>query len=703
MKGENSSPSGMESPNNVGGVGSEEEIRDLYNPEIKNLADIENLTPLGQLEYLAGVVEASDTDIWYAVFEAGHILDSMAEDDHFSPLIRTVASGLKSVTELNNDYRRPEQYEAAVLDESFGYYSIATPDMIPLGILGEQEEDMNETEIKSELKQIEKQLSGLPDEIQGDTTVEKTWRYLNSRYNELQFALGMIYFRRSQTRLHNEFPSVPREKQLVRIAPDAVATVDFQKKYDNEESDFSFGASIETILGENGHNVSELSDDTYFGLDAESISFLKIVHGNNYIKSFIQETIGIALNKIPIKSQACLLKFMTGANNARFDILCSALQKIENKNLRIKLLENFVAADFGEDFGDALLDIANSSRISGEQLEEILDKVSSCRESIREISGLYDKFDSGVFASQYARAANERLTDAITVFREIANNGSAQANLGWPGAVEFDYNKAMEALNYEAKSLDIISGTLGDVASGKDGAFAEPVLSPDAHRGRSLYNFYSPDHGYALLYTRPEGAGSFDSSFEYGKNRSRYDKSSSNVGVEASISLIVNPVDPFALPNPFKPNAKAIKNPNFYDPSTMDKVSALRIDREGRIPGAPADDLDRDPVNPNGTVSVDLAAIGDRVDTPSGKIARLLSVGGALRTGDDNSALNHNTHWFDQAKYGTDKGFKRLVDYIDSMAKEWCGSLPPGKNEGFRGAMRTAKKKMGNYARKAAA
>ena len=56
----------------------------------------------------------------------------------------------------------------------------------------------------------------------------------------------------------------------------------------------------------------------------------------------------------------------------------------------------------------------------------------------------------------------------------------------------------------------------------------------------------------------------------------------------------------------------------------MNKVSAIRLDREGRTSEMAADDPNRSPINPEGIVSVDLAAIGDRADTPSGKIANYI-------------------------------------------------------------------------------
>lgn len=489
-----------------------------------------------------------------------------------------------------------------------------------------------------------------------------------------------------QMKLHQEFPELPSDQWLTKIAPDVMGSFP--------------GGRLDVIADKSGNRASLLdyTKENGFGIDKNTATLIGMAHKPE-VKETIDAELGLDLAEVPLDSQIQLLKFMAEAGDDRYDRLCEGLHKVDEQ-VRLKLAEGFLATDFGEDFGDALLEIAESKRISGEQLEEILDSVESCRESIHGITGLYEGFDKQ-FAGSYARATNERLTDAIVAFQQIARSGVAEADLGWFGGAEFSYDEAIEALELEAKSLGIINGTLHDVNTGKRGAFAERVLRPEYYSQFSLYNFYSPEHGYVLLYTRPEGSGTFDETIEYGKYRSKYDERNNNAGVEASISMIVNPVDPFSLPKPYKPDRRAVKNPHFYDPSTMDKVSAIRLDREGRAPGAPADDPERNPMNKVGTISVDLAAINDRADTPSGKIARLFSVGNKIRgdvTGVD-SALNHNTHWFDQGRYGTADGFKELVKHIDTLANEWCAKRKPGRDsESFRKLLR----EFGQRARRAA-
>lgn len=666
-------------------VGPTPIFEELYNIGVEGYEDLKQAKPSEQLKYLLSLIEAAEADSFYGFFYAHKIFKKIAESDEFSPLIRLTAKiggGLKE--EARDGYHEPSP---KVVDdfENYGYSSIEYTRY--RGILSPEQEKMNEEEIRSRIDELEKEDDESVDPYQ--------WM---SEMTALEFALQKIYFKKNQVRLHDEFPSLPKESELVKVASDAAAIVESEDKY-GEESETPPNALLSQVFYKDGHIAINFAEKNFFDLDKDTAICFAAVHGDKIIKKTIEEKLDFALVDIPLKAQLQLLKFMTEANNERFDKLCNVLQKMNNQQLKEALLENFVAVDFGEDFGDALLEIAESGRLNNEEKEKIFDKINSCRESIRQIAELYAGKDDGQFTREYARAANERLTDAIAVFREIAKNGVASADLGWAGTPEFNYESAMEALGYETRSLEIISGVLNDVRAGKEGAFAEVVLPPNSSSlatQRTFYNLYSPDYGYVLLHTRSEGAGSFDPSLEYGKARSRYNTDSTNVGIEASISLITNPVDPFAIPNPYKPDPRVVKNLNIYDPSTMDKVSAIRIDREGRTYGMSADDNRRDPVSEKGMVSVDLAAIGDRADTPSGKIARLISVGGKLREDilQTTSSLNHNTNWFDHEKYGTSSGFGELVKYLDDMVLEWCKNSPPDKdkNNSFAALIEKAKK-----------
>ena len=492
---------------------------------------------------------------------------------------------------------------------------------------------------------------------------EKSKEGIESRQRSIKLQLAIDSFAESR--------SFPSDNYKI-VASDAIMVTDRAT------------GEVEFISNDGKHESNSIK------ISSENAELIRLMH-NKEITTLINDRLGLNLNDISLRSQVQLLRFMTAKLEDRFNSICSALKNTDEKN-RLKLAEAFFAVGFGADFGDSLIDIANSKNFSPDQLGNILNNINSCRKSIHNITELYKDFDNGDFARQYSRAANERLTDVLAVFRRVANSSDRKPiQLGWAGNFYPDYRNANEALEYETKSLEIVSGTLGDVQNHEKGAYAEVVIAPEEGNARTVYNFYSPNHGYVLAYTRPLAAERFDASFEYGKE---------DVGVEASMSLITNPKDPFTILDPFRPKPYIVKDRDRYDPKRMDKISAIRIDREGRFLKEAPNSPYKSPIRRQGTVSVDLAAINDRSDTPSGKIARLISAGNALRAMDrkTQTTLNHNTNYFDQAKYGTESGFEQLVNYIDSVFTKWCNDTPPKSNEGYVGLLKTAARKRGRKA-----
>ena len=79
-------------------------------------------------------------------------------------------------------------------------------------------------------------------------------------------------------------------------------------------------------------------------------------------------------------------------------------------------------------------------------------------------------------------------------------------------------------------------------------------------------------------------------------------------------------------------------------------------------------------------------------------------MGGKLReeTHGKESSLNHNTKWFDQESYGTEDGFRGLVEYVDAIVTKWChGNKPGDKVDSFTKRKREVSRARGHKARAA--
>lgn len=412
-----------------------------------------------------------------------------------------------------------------------------------------------------------------------------------------------------------------------------------------------------------------------------------------------------------------LLKLSTAAEG-RFGSLCSTLNSL-NPILHRPLVENFVAENFGEDFGNSLLEIVNSERLTEGEKEQVLSSINSCRKSIDIITKWYYNIDSddGELTKYLASAADESLTDIVSVFQKISQDGKAEVEQEADGTFSFSYESAIKALRYEELSLEIINETVQDIADQIPGAYAEVIMRADdssATRMRNIYNLFSPNHGYVLLKTRAEGSLSFDPLIEYGALKHSRDTNDQNNGTEASIIFITNPVDPFTLPTPFKEAPRTNRDsPSLAghelvaektEPHPMKKENIIEEMREkykqGRVNAFCI--LRNGPVAQEGDISVNLSIADDGTDTPSGRIAQLIACGNKLRARSKQNLDQYNTEW---RRWGNTEEFAKLVRDIETKIGYLAKICPPKEGEGLTASwvklqMKSKKQRRGKKAAK---
>ncbi|MGB4761851.1 MAG: hypothetical protein WBP12_00675 [Candidatus Saccharimonas sp.] len=356
---------------------------------------------------------------------------------------------------------------------------------------------------------------------------------------------------------------------------------------------------------------------------------------------------GIRLEDIPLAAQFQLVKFAGTRSSADFERLTEVCARKLTSAERQPFLEAFLSAEFGDDYGEMVLSIAEHA--PPDQTRDILQTINQFREHSAKIARWYAEYDPEL-ARATEMAMNERLTDALYAIEELARSGKLEVDVA-PHRNNPDYENdgrfmmkleslesGMEVLHALEKSLELQHTviTSPDVSVSR-------VVDEDTEQFM-IYRFSSAEHGDALLYIRPEGAKGYDRDFEYGNRR----------GVEASISFIVNPTDPHHL--------RSDKDPHGV---------SIRFDREGRIVGESPFSEDRDPTRLDGIISLDISSeLGDGRYTPV-KIGRLIAAGNILRAeriGTEIS-LHHNTNYLDQQVYGNRGGFAKLAVYVAHMAE----------------------------------
>ena len=356
-----------------------------------------------------------------------------------------------------------------------------------------------------------------------------------------------------------------------------------------------------------------------------------------YILGRIMDETGIELLSLELESQQRLFEFMMKSDDGRYQRLIKVARDLPHDESAI-LAKAFLSTEFGDDHGEAILDIAENA--TTEQSTKIFETVNSLRQRSHEYAEMFASIDPE-FAKQTEKALNERTTDMLTALQEVAVNGS----------LDEDVSPARNTPGHESNGdFDSKLGSLDEaieVFGNLDKTFAkqQEILQADdlqiSHVNEdssqfTLYRFNSKTEGNMLLYVRPEGAYGYDRAVEYGNH----------AGVEASMSFVVDPVNPRKL----------------LLPKSADGVS-IRFDREGRAVGEAPNSPDRDPTRQDGMVSIDVSSIIGSVDSMPVKIGRMVAAGNLIRSRREGTAdsLHHNANYFDQGKYGSAKGFGELA------------------------------------------
>lgn len=437
-----------------------------------------------------------------------------------------------------------------------------------------------------------------------------------------------------QDMLHAKFSDFGSDEVLVAISPDVCAS--------------TRGGLINYIVDING-NMSEIADwqpDNELNISKEDALLLGVAHGAS-VRDILESSLNINLSEMSLESQKYLLRFAMEAGNDRYDRLTKVLSKFEKDDEKIELINAFLATRFGEDFGDSILSIVECAK-PNESLE-IIKIINKYREVSKQFGGLYYDFDPEL-AKSTEMAMNERLTDLLVASETVAKEGILKEDVsprrntdGYvnDGRYDIEVDSMDEIINVMQnflKSQQIIQ----DILSDGDTIITKAVdVKDNLSLSSQTYRLANKKNGFIQLHVRKRGASSYDRYNEYGNTE----------GTEATISWLVDPVNPYRLPS--------LKDPNCI---------SVRFDREGRLPGERPDSNDRSPIRDDGLISIDISSILGGSEVASSlpiRLGRIIAAGNNIRArkrGSENS-LNHNTNYFDQ-KYGQADNFEKIVNYI---------------------------------------
>lgn len=451
-----------------------------------------------------------------------------------------------------------------------------------------------------------------------------------------QEEMNDYYERVSQESLHKKFPMFGEKDHLVMVAQGVCGSRTFlglDKICDQD------GKSASVLNWKQGNNFNISQDDAFL---------LRLAH-QEMTRRILQENLSLNIDELSISSQVRFLKFAIESSNDRYNKLASAIHKYKKPDDKMKFFESFLSLDFGEDFGDTILSIAEHAE--QDKSLEIFKIVGQYRETSKNFGELYKDFDPS-FALAAEQAMNERLTDLLVLAESVAENGGVTVDVS-PGKNKEGYISDGH-FNTTVKSLDEVIDVMKSVVDAQQ--ILKGILSDDKtqliksikENGDMLqfqsYQFMNQEKGFAKLHVREQGSTSYDKSAEYGNSS----------GTEATIGWLVNPKNPY--------NRISAKDP--------DAIS-FRFDREGRLATEPPDSSNRSPIRKEGIISLDIGSVlGNDPNSLPTRLGRMIAAGNEIRASrlGVGSSLNHNINYFDQ-KYGNADEFENLVKYIKNKVE----------------------------------
>ena len=465
-----------------------------------------------------------------------------------------------------------------------------------------------------------------------DSELNTDWVYLDDMPAEERDAIllrhntAQAQYAKQQLQLRTDYPRLDPEQsgvQLVRLASDCAATVQAGRVWKVEFADDSSDdpiAYLDTVKG-----------DAKRGITADQAMLIRELH-NPAVRSLIEAELGVALADISLSAQLQLLGYMSASEKNEYQRLCAVANTVDVR-ARPEFCEAFLAMQFGQDFANVLLTIAenNDATIA----EEVFKLTAGYRRDAAAFGSWYEQFDKE-FASDTTHALDERLADGLEVIARLSRGQTAGADVHFGRLFRMDtLDEALEVMRLAGTSMSIMTTVMSD-----PNVVFQRVTKPNGQF--DMYRVTSELYGQMLVYVRPEGAKGYDRSYEYGGKN----------GVEASVSFIVNPLTP--------DHVRSDKDPNGV---------SFRFDREGRLPGEAPTSPDRDPTRNDGLVSLDVSSILGNELTPSVRIGRFFAAGNVLRSEriGAQATLHHNSNYFNQDKYGAALGFRSMANYTKAM------------------------------------
>lgn len=339
---------------------------------------------------------------------------------------------------------------------------------------------------------------------------------------------------------------------------------------------------------------------------------------------------GVILDDLDDESREYLFEFGSTVDEKTYVRIKNIVSMLDDSK-RTVFAKAFLALEFGEDFGDTLLNIAEYSPETG---MEIVEVIANYRKSAEQFSSLFP----AEIQESARKALDQRLTELLTLVDEsIARGGTLDTKV---------IGRAVHVENLESLigSLKILDEAMSNALLITENTSA--IRLPESTDYFDMYGYYPEDKALPsmLIYIRPVPGS---------KGDSKYEHVTRGKGKGASVDMLIGT----------KPGVKL--SPLIAKHEKQGALS-IRIDRDGFEPGVSRAEQTKDLARENGQATLDIGSILGPEGSVGREIGLLVASGNTIRSSRLRRypQLNHNHEPFDHTRYGTIDGFSRLADEV---------------------------------------
>lgn len=207
------------------------------------------------------------------------------------------------------------------------------------------------------------------------------------------------------------------------------------------------------------HNI------TWQGSPGEMVTFC-----SNYfvpqVYDAVRQDIGIDFKRISLSGNVNFAAYLSRQKDlVQYGRLKSAINGLSDDE-RVPFIEAFLATEFGDDYGEAILGIMESPKISTEQKADILNKLANIRSNIHLFTDKIAEIAGDDFAGDASSLFANRVTDTLYGIKHYIDHDGATQRIQM-GSMEASVDMTEDAM---VKGMDYLDQSLASLAKMKVGA-----------------------------------------------------------------------------------------------------------------------------------------------------------------------------------------------------------------------------------------